>query len=309
VRPARRFLHVCYCCRDAEPVTRLFVDALAMRNTMNTPMEPSSGAILGIEGDIMTSAAFVYDVRGPRVSPAIEVQGWVDPPLVGTPVDDPTNAGIYALGFSVPDLRRACERLSSAGCVVVGTGASPFGTAWATLRDPTGVTLDAVEDASVPEAETRMRHLRITCRDLARSLQWYEGLGFDVLGRYSLDDASFLGRTGPANAEAVRLRLPDEGFEALLVEWRSPRSHGHHVREPNHAGLYRTAVAVDDTRATHSAMSVAGWTFDRAPMSIELRGTPVPDMWICFLSDPDGVPYELVERPRDAFRVGSAAWR
>jgi len=25
-------------------------------------------------------------------------------------------------------------------------------------------------------------------------------------------------------------------------------------------------------------------------------------MWICFLSDPDGVPFELVERPRSAFR-------
>lgn len=49
-------------------------------------------------------------------------------------------------------------------------------------------------------------------------------------------------------------------------------------------------------------MTAAGVSFDRAPTSIELRGTPVPDMWICFLSDPDGVPFELVERPRSAFR-------
>ena len=29
---------------------------------------------------------------------------------------------------------------------------------------------------------------------------------------------------------------------------------------------------------------------------------PVPDLVICFLSDPDGVPYEFVQRPRSAFR-------
>jgi catechol 2,3-dioxygenase-like lactoylglutathione lyase family enzyme len=154
----------------------------------------------------------------------------------------------------------------------------------------------------VPAQETRMRHLRITVTDLAESLAWYEDIGFQVVARSPLDDASFLGVGGRADAEAVRLRLPDEPFEAVLIEWREPRSHGRHVRAPNHAGLYRTAVGVDDTRASHQAMSAAGITFDRAPMSIELRGTPVPDMWICFLSDPDGVPFEFVERPRSAFR-------
>lgn len=66
--------------------------------------------------------------------------------------------------------------------------------------------------------------------------------------------------------------------------------------------VYRAAIGVDDTRASYEATSSEGWLFDRAPASIELTGTPVPDMWICFLSDPDGITYELVERPRSAFR-------
>jgi catechol 2,3-dioxygenase-like lactoylglutathione lyase family enzyme len=37
-------------------------------------------------------------------------------------------------------------------------------------------------------------------------------------------------------------------------------------------------------------------------MTIALHGTPVADMWIAFLRDPDGIPVELVERPRSAFR-------
>jgi len=300
--PARRFLHVCYCCADSTEVTRFFVDNLAMRNTMSTTAERSSGAILGLEGDVLSAAAFLYDQRGPRTSPAIEVQAWVEPALLGTPVEDPSAVGIQALGFSVNGLDAASERLIGQGATVVGSGVSVFGAAWTTLRDPTGVTLDLVEDTAVPDGESRMHHLRVTATDLEVSLPWYESLGFEVADRAHLDDASWLGVAGPVDAEAVRMRLPDEPFEALLIQWDQPRSHGRHVSEPNHAGLYRTAVGVDDTQASYEAMRAAGVTFDRPPMSVELRGTPVPDMWICFLSDPDGVPFEFVGRPRSAFR-------
>ena len=122
------------------------------------------------------------------------------------------------------------------------------------------------------------------------------------MGRHALEDGSFVGYRAPIQAEAARLRLPDEAFELLLLQWRSPRSHGRHYSQPNHAGLYRVALCVDDTRASYTAMSSAGWQFDRPPVAVKLDGTAVPMMWICFLSDPDGIPYEFVERPRSAFR-------
>src|SRR6202035_1460911 len=99
-KPARRFLHVCYCCEDTEPVVKFFVDALAMRNTMTVPTEWSSGAILGIDREVLGGAAFLYDARGPRTSPAIEAQNWIDPKLVGVPVEDPTAVGVQALVFA-----------------------------------------------------------------------------------------------------------------------------------------------------------------------------------------------------------------
>jgi catechol 2,3-dioxygenase-like lactoylglutathione lyase family enzyme len=297
LKPARRFLHVCYCCEDTGPATQFFVDGLYLRLTMSTPRERSDGALLGMDGEIEASAAFVFDARGPRTSPAIEVQDWYDPPLTGTPYDDATAVGIQALGFGVPDLATAVERLTGLGCSVVGEKPG-----WTTVRDTTGVTLDVVADGSIPADETRMRHLRITCTDLERSLPWYEGLGFDVVATDDVKDGAFLGLDRPVDATVARLRLPDEPFEAILVQWHDPVSHGRHYAEPNHAGIYRTAVGVDDTRAAYDAMTAAGWTFDRAPLSVELKGTPVPDMWICFLSDPDGVPFEFVQRPRSAFR-------
>lgn len=284
--PAHRFLHVCYCCSDLDEVVGLLVDGLGLRESMRTPIAASDGDVLGMPGDIVSGAAFVYDGRGPRVSPAIEVQVWVDPPAVGTPPDDPTVAGIQALGFAVADVDAVVARLIGLGCVAVHRA-----DRWTAVADRNGVTLDVVHDPSVPAGKSRLRHLRITSTDLDASVRWYTALGFDVIERRSV-----------ATGDVVRLRLPDEPFEAVLVEWHTPPSHGRHTPDPNRIGLYRAALGVDDTRASYATMVADGWRFDRPPVPIRLTGTPVPEMWICFLSDPDGVPYELVQRPRSAFR-------
>jgi hypothetical protein len=130
--------------------------------------------------------------------------------------------------------------------------------------------LDLVADEQVPDGETRMRHLRITVSDLAVSEPWYAQLGFEVVDAVHVDDASFLGGDREVDADILRMRLPDEPYEAMLVQWNDPRSHGRHVPEPNHAGIYRTAVGVDDTRAAHKALSEDGVVFDRPPLSVEL---------------------------------------
>jgi catechol 2,3-dioxygenase-like lactoylglutathione lyase family enzyme len=300
--PARRVLHVCYCCSDSTPVTNLFVEGLAMRHTMTSPTQRQTQDLLGLGRDAISGAAFVYDSRGPRASPAVEIQKWVDPSAVGTPRQEPTAVGLHALGFAVGDLESAADSLQRLGCTVLGSAPSPFGSRWTALRDPTGVTIDLVEEPSMPPSVSRLRHVRATVIDLARSVRWYQGLGFEFVDRRAVDDGSFLGYRRQIRADVVRLRLPDEPFELLLMQWRWPRSRGRHYTAPNHAGLYRVALCVDDTRATYEAMSAAGWTFDRPPVEVKLAGTSVPAMWICFLSDPDGIPCEFVERPRSAFR-------
>jgi catechol 2,3-dioxygenase-like lactoylglutathione lyase family enzyme len=98
------------------------------------------------------------------------------------------------------------------------------------------------------------------------------------------------------------MKLPDEAAEVVLTDWSNPKSHGQHPADANHAGLFRTAVGVDDTVASYERFLADGWKFEREPRQVELEGTAVPDMWICFLNDPDGVPFEFVQRPRSAFR-------
>ena len=99
--PARRFLHVCYCCDDAQPTVDFFTGPLRMKSVMRTPLEPSDGNLLGMDREIVSLADFVYDHRGPRESPSIEVQHWDTPATEGDPLSDQTHAGIQSAGFAV----------------------------------------------------------------------------------------------------------------------------------------------------------------------------------------------------------------
>jgi len=301
-RPGRRFVHVCYCCADVTEATAFFVDALHLINTMTTPDQYNSGAVLGMDRDVRSVASFVYDRRGPRTSPAIEVQGWYDPAPVGEPSIDPLEVGIKALGLAVPSIDDAVDRITAMGGTVVADSKSPFGERQVTLLDPRRIMIELVEDSSLDVASTRMHHLRATVTDLEVSLPFYDTLGFEVVERGSVDDGAFAGIEGDVDAEFVVLRLPDEPFQLRLVQWNTPAGHGRHYSEPNHAGIFRAALGVDDTRASYEHLTTNGATFDRQPMVVELSGTPVPDMWITFISDPDGIPYEFVQRPRSVFR-------
>ena len=300
--PARRVVHVCYCCDDADAVTDFFVGGLKMKNTMRTPDEYSAGSVLGLSGRIRSLASFVYDHRGPRVSPAIEIQAWFEPATVGLPSTDPFEAGIKALGFAVPSVDDAVAELVDLGCTVVADAPTPFAERQVALLDPLGVMLELVEAAELGPGTTRLQHLRATVTDLALSLPFYDALGFTEVDRAVITDAVHLGVDVPVEGECVRLRLPDEPFELRLHEWTAPAGHGRHYTEPNHRGIFRVAMAVDDARVSYDRLVADGVAFDRAPIEIELNGTPVPDMWITFLSDPDGIPFEFVQRPRSAFR-------
>jgi len=66
-----------------------------------------------------------------------------------------------------------------------------------------------------------MVHVRATCTDLTRSVDWYRALGFEVLRRE--DEVRVAGAPfgpGDATASFARLRLPDEPFEAARRDRR-----------------------------------------------------------------------------------------
>jgi hypothetical protein len=74
------------------------------------------------------------------------------------------------------------------------------------------------------------------------------------------------------------------------------------VTEPFHGPIFRATLGMDDIRASYEQTTADGIEFLRPAMSVEVTGTPVPVMWITFIADPDGVPFEFVRRSRAAFR-------
>jgi catechol 2,3-dioxygenase-like lactoylglutathione lyase family enzyme len=174
------------------------------------------------------------------------------------------------------------------------------------LIDPFGTQVDLMQDELIPVGESRLRHLRITVTNIEDSLSWYHGMGFLDVAEHALDSGDFVGLYSAdgssASGRVHRMKLPDEAAEIVLTDWSNPKSHGQHPVDANHAGLFRTAVGVDDTVASYERFLADGWKCEREPRQVELEGTAVPDMWICFLNDPDGVPFEFVQRPRSAFR-------
>jgi catechol 2,3-dioxygenase-like lactoylglutathione lyase family enzyme len=303
---ARRFLHACYVCRDADAAARFLAEGLGLRAAMRSAGGSMDGSILGLPRDVETEAVFVFDARGPRTSPALEVQGWIDPPPVGTPYAGPERVGLQAFGVAVRDAAAARERLLRLGSRPAGAAQDAkeiLGSRAAALRDPLGIGVDVVESAELEAGATRLCHLRATCRDLDRSVDWYAELGFELFARHAPVELppGLLG-AAPGRVRVARMRLPDEPLALVLVQWLDPPSAGQAYAEPNHVGLYRVAVAVDDTRDAVRRLAGAGRPVERPPRLVELAGTKVPDMWIAFLRDPDGIPVELVERPRSAFK-------
>ena len=303
LHPARRFLHICYVCNDIDVTGAFLAETLGMREVMRTPAERVYDNLLGFEREIVSPTLFMYDYRGGKVSPSIEVQNYIDPPTVGTPSLDVFEIGIKSLGLTVPNVEETLVKMIAAGCKVVATEMSPFGDAWTTIVDPNGVTLELVEDRNLP-GPSQMRHLRITAKDVAKSVPWYENLGFSDIDEVKIESPSFLGFDGPGEGKAVRLRLPDEPFEVILIEWTSPASRGAHYSSPNHAGLFRCALHVYDTIAVTEAMKANGTEFVRGPVNLVLNVAAQIDMWLSFLSDPDGILYEFVGRPPSALKKG-----
>jgi catechol 2,3-dioxygenase-like lactoylglutathione lyase family enzyme len=304
---ARRVLHFCYVCGDVDRVGELFA-ALGMQERMRSEVSTRSGALLGLDRDVTGIATFLYDARGPRVSPAIEVHGWFDPVPEGEPYTTPNQVGIQAIGIAVPDAEVGVSAITRLGCKQIGKseGSSVvFSDPTILVRDERGVGIDVVSRPDVAASECVMGHIRLTCSDLERSLAWYSQIGWEVVqpavrcetpgGVFGLDQAS-------VELNVARMRLPDEPTELLLTEWLSPRSTGTHYEHANHLGLFRMALGVDDTRKIYDEATRDGWSFHAPPMNRKIGGTNIPDMWIAMTRDPDNIPVEFVERPRSAFR-------
>lgn len=138
------------------------------------------------------------------------------------------------------------------------------------------------------------QHVCITCRDIERSVRFYEQLGLKIIDPVREFDEQALARTFQmprGHIKVLHLAPPQatSGMFIDLVQWLDPSSTGEPYPALNHVGINRLAFRVSDVDATTAALRDRGVVFlSDEPQSFGPIRTIVT-------SDPDGVFIQLLQ--------------
>jgi catechol 2,3-dioxygenase-like lactoylglutathione lyase family enzyme len=308
---ARRFLHVNLNCTDLEEVARIYGDVLGLHARMQTdPDVPGDGTILGLAGQTYTATSFYYDARGGRGGCAFECIDWRTPPLKPDTSSDPVRPGIRSALFTVADLAGSAEQLREAGLPVSEPIAGLIsGTKSVLALDPDGVVIELAKtpgDGEKP-GTALFAGVRVAAIDAVATTQFLTAIGFAVVEAPTLvpvagEQLTPGGSTEPVECVVARLAVPEDRHQFSLTLIQHPDTGKHATPEGGTSqGLYRCAMRVDSVDAALEALP--DWIeVHGEPVWCPLPGTKIEGLYIAFLRSPDGVVFELVERPLEHFR-------
>jgi lactoylglutathione lyase len=122
----------------------------------------------------------------------------------------------------------------------------------------------------------RTLHVGLRVADLQRSLAFYTGLGYEVLGQVPETEFGSL----------TMLKLPGDEFVALELVHDAGRG----VVDPG--GLNHVVIQVESMRATVADLGARG-------IQVEIPASPdgSEDFWTAWITDPDGYRIEFVQWP------------
>jgi catechol 2,3-dioxygenase-like lactoylglutathione lyase family enzyme len=299
----QRFLHVNLNCADLTRSGEIYTSLFGLREIMHTESVDNDGLPMGITEPVDSRVSFLYDHRGARRSPSLELVAWDRPRVVQKRYVLPNHVGMQSVAYKVPSMEAVRAGVTGFG-LSIGSLTSSDGLDAMLFMDPDGVTAEVYEDPTVDKATSR--HIRLTVNDLARSQGWYEAIGFEVASPRSEQSWTWSipgGEVMIARVATVKMVMPfDASYSMELTEWLSPRSQGTPNAFAADQGLYRMALGVENTAKAAAALQQAGWPWANDPARFVLVGTPLPDLWISFTKDPDGITVELVERPLESYK-------
>jgi catechol 2,3-dioxygenase-like lactoylglutathione lyase family enzyme len=275
---------------DIAAAAALYERGLGCEVRMRSESTDADSTVMGLDASTHAHAWFLYDHRGGRVSPAIELAEWCRPRTAGATYADPSAIGLQALRFAVSSVTDATAALVDAGATVTGRTARDAAgvVVGCELLDVDGARIELVEDAVTAPTFTG---IRLSCFDLAASVEWYGGLGWAPTGDV---DTVRWDRGGEARVRS--LTLADHPFELHVTEHPGAAGKAPAHRDANTRGLFRMALAVPDVRAAHAESEQGIGPEIGAPTYVPLPGTPLEGLWVSFFRDPNGVMVELVER-------------
>ena len=298
------FMHVNVNCTDLVRSRAFYEDALGLVVSAHTrPETPQSGGAFGLDGDALWDAYVLDDPRGMGIAASLDLLRWERPAPCGTPPGVAPAPGLHRIAYTVPSLDAALPRLAAAGrgalpAATVQRGDARARVAWA--LDPDGTTVELVEDDTCTE-RVRARAAAIVCRDLERSVAWYERvLGLTVIARErsaTARGASF-GAAGEACWDAAVLELPHRPahYALRLEQWHVPALAERPRAVANQLGPFRVAFLVDDAKAWHAELARRGVACTAPPAWLDMGPEiPLDGLWALFFFDPDGTCVEMIQ--------------
>ncbi|MCK0516737.1 hypothetical protein [Williamsia sp. DF01-3] len=191
---------------DVARSEKFYGDLFNVRDRMRSLSQDTDGRFMGLSEHTASETVFMYDERGPRSAPALELVQWHDPALIARSDLDADAPSFRVIGFRMDSLTAFPGSGNVESVVVRGRSRKAIRTI-----DPDGVTVETVEIASADTdpGSPMLSHERLVVSDLERSVAWYSTIGFVV--RPDDDD---LTRSVPG----VSLYLPEDPTFSFELE-------------------------------------------------------------------------------------------
>jgi catechol 2,3-dioxygenase-like lactoylglutathione lyase family enzyme len=296
---AHAVMHVNQNVRDMDAALAFHQGLCGSTIRMRQVSTDNDGGSLGIAGSTASLTVFLYDSRGPRSAPSVELVRWDDPvtrPLSALPDDA---RGLVSLGYRTANPLEQVESGAEGGqdddAVTVRGRAVPVRR----LTDPDGTRVELVQaDPQSGDSEDSdsvyFSHARIGVTDVDVAVEWYRTLGFVQLAE--VETRPVVEAAADRGHERASLVLPEDPTFSLELEQRSGAAP---ERDAATQGVHRMALAVDDVREAHAALvRRPGMTGVPAPTFIPMPDVPTGGFTVLFMTAPDGEVVEFVERPR-----------
>jgi catechol 2,3-dioxygenase-like lactoylglutathione lyase family enzyme len=275
-------------CADVARSQAFYEKLFSVHVRMRSLSEDTDGRFLGLSEHTASETVFMYDARGARSAPALELVQWHSPTLLARSDLDTNGPAFAVVGYRTSSLSALGIDGDRSRAVVRGRSFDSV-----RLVDPDGVTVEVVEiepaesDPKVP----LLSHERLVVSNLEKSVAWYSTIGFVVR-----PDDENLERQIPG----ASLYLPEDPTFSFELECPARQV----VVDPKHAntqGLYRVALAVEDVNAAQVELARTDSSTPE-PTFIPMPDVPTGGFTVLLLSDPDGLVVELVDRPRSTVR-------
>ena len=139
---------------------------------------------------------------------------------------------------------------------------------------------------------TKIRHTGFVVRDLIKSLNFYEGLGFKLASR-QIEQGSFIDQVvGLKNVEVETAKLlsPCGGMLELLRYHSHPIQKNYYKQQSNKLGCSHIALSVTSITRTLELISEFGGSFVNQPAKSQCG-----NYLVAYCHDLEGILIEIVE--------------